>query len=429
VSPEEIERIRTVAGVLHQAAKPLKVLGAIAWPMQVRHDFLESDGQRLPEVTYEPFDPAETLGLVAEARRSIYPGEMIDDWLEGVATDVESTARLLATRGTEAFRAHGRNLYGDPTTPLRYDPATPLDLARRVLDVIDGLARFDGVFADPGRASADEVAEHIERAVARHFGDDAPRVEVVDELSANALASPSRIRIRRGANFTDRDAQQLLEHEAYIHVGTSLNGRYQDALPLLGVSHPGTTRTQEGIAVWAELMSGTLDLDRFRRLADRVVAIQMALDGADFIEVYRWFRDKGIDDGQAYESTRRVFRGGVVTGGVPFLKDVVYLAGLLEVATFVKAAFAAGRLDCIRLLFVGKVDLADIPALGALANAGLVEPARYVPPWVRDPRAVLASLTWSVFSSGIDFDRVTMSVERMLGRTPSVEFATAPPTS
>ncbi len=430
VSPDEVERIQQVAEVLHRAAKPLKVLGAVAWPASVREDFLASGGERLPEVTYEPFDPDPTLALIAEARRSIYPGVMVDDWLEGIAADVESTARLLATRGTEAFRAHGRTLYGDPTTPLRYDPATPLDLARRVIDVIDGLASFSTALAEtPRTTTADQVASALEPVVARHFGDDAPRVEVVDDLSANALASPSRIRIRRSAMFTERDAQQLLEHEAYIHVGTSLNGRYQTALPILGVSHPGTTRTQEGIAVWAELMSGTLDLDRFRRLADRVLAIQMTLDGADFVEVFRWFRERGIAEEQAYESTRRVFRGGVITGGAPFLKDVVYLAGLLEVATFVKAAFAAGRLDCIRLLFVGKVDLASIPAIGALANAGLVERARYVPPWVSDPRAVLAALTWSVFSSSIDFDRVTAAVERMLGRTPRVELATAPPTT
>lgn len=52
-------------------------------------------------------------------------------------------------------------------------------------------------------------------------------------------------------------------------MATSLNGQAQDDLPVLALGHPGTTRTQEGLAVFSEFVSGTLELDRFRRLADR----------------------------------------------------------------------------------------------------------------------------------------------------------------
>ena len=104
------------------------------------------------------------------------------------------------------------------------------------------------------------MAQDITTAVSRHFGDAAPAIELVDSLSANALASASRIRIRRDARFTDRDAAQLLNHEAYIHVATSLNGKDQKDLPILAAGHPGTTRTQEGLAVFAEIISGTIEL-------------------------------------------------------------------------------------------------------------------------------------------------------------------------
>lgn len=422
IDDNEKDRIRSVATTLHDAAKPIRVLGSLAWPAEVRDTFLASGGSHLPEVEYEPHDPAPTLELVAAARKQLFPGEPIDDWLDDVADSIETTARLMATRGTEAFRAHGRRLYGEPQEPLRYDSATPLDLANQVLATIEQVSAADIRFPEVEGDHAEDVAGVIESAVQRHFGDDAPRIEVVDELSANALATASRIRVRRGARFTDRDAQQLLQHEAFVHVGTSLNGRYQTDLPILAIGHPGTTRTQEGLAVFAELMSGTLDLDRFRRLAYRVEAIQMALDGADFVEVYRWFRERIDDEIQAFESTRRVFRGGVMTGGTPFLKDVVYLAGLLEVATFVRAALAAGRVDCLRMLLVGKIDISAVPALGMLANAGLCRQARYVPPWVADPRTVLASLTWSMFSSRIDLPNVTRAVERMLSRTETITF-------
>lgn len=45
-----------------------------------------------------------------------------------------------------------------------------------------------------------------------------------------------------------------------------------------------------------------MELDRMRRLADRVFAIQMAVDGADFLEVYRYFLGRIGDRDQAFEN-------------------------------------------------------------------------------------------------------------------------------
>ena len=203
-------------------------------------------------------------------------------------------------------------------------------------------------------------------------------------------------------------------------MATSLNGQAQVDLPILGVGHPGTTRTQEGIAVFSEFVSGTLELDRFRRLADRVLAVQMAIEGADFVEVFRWFADETGSREQAFENTRRVFRGGVLTGGSPFTKDVVYLSGFLQVSTFVRAAFAAARADCLRMLFAGKLDISAIPALCELHRLGLCRSARYLPPWASDPRSVLTWLTYSTFASSIDLSAVTNAVGRLLERAPLV---------
>jgi len=78
----------------------------------------------------------------------------------------------------------------------------------------------------------------------------------------------------RGQGSPPRDAAQLLNHEAYIHVLTAVNGRHQPDLSIPAIGHPGTTRTQEGLAVFAEFVSGTLEFDRFRRPTDRVLAVQ-----------------------------------------------------------------------------------------------------------------------------------------------------------
>jgi hypothetical protein len=58
------------------------------------------------------------------------------------------------------------------------------------------------------------------------------------------LASARTIKLKPGARFTDRDAQQLLQHEAIVHAVTALNGRAQHDLPILGDGHPLYARTQ-----------------------------------------------------------------------------------------------------------------------------------------------------------------------------------------
>ena len=418
----EKDRIRTVTGLLYQACKPIRLLRTLDWAPEVKASFLASGGRELPQVAYPRFDPDPSIAAVREARRQIVPVTTIDVWLDRHAQAIELAARMLAAVGTPSFFEFGRQIYGEPTAPLRYAAITPLELAQSVLDTVAQLDQVEIPIAPPAWHSAEAVAADLERAVQAHFGDQAPAVELVDRLSANALATATRIRVRRGARFTDRDYLQLLHHEAYIHVATSLNGKAQTDLPLLAAGHPGTTRTQEGLAVYAEVISGAIELDRLRRLADRVLAIQMAIEGADFLQVHAFFLERSGDPDQAFENTRRVFRGGVITGGAPFCKDLVYLLGLLQVNNFLRAAFGAGRADCLHLLFCGKLDLFDIPALCELYAMGLCRPPRFLPPWISDPRYLLALLTFAVFSNRVNLGSLVELARKLLDSAPLVRM-------
>lgn len=400
----------------------MRVLSRLNWPAEIRETFLAGGATTLPRPDYVRFDAAPTLEAIDAARAELVPGSVVDDWLGRECDAVEDTARMLASVGTPDFHEYSARLYGSPTRPLPYDPATPLDLAHRIHTALDELATSK-LLPQPIRdQTALDVVSTLEPAVREHFGESAPEILIVDELSANAVASTSRIKVRRDARFTRKDALQLLHHEAHIHVATGLNGRAQSDIPILAIGHPGTTRTQEGLAVYAEYLSGTLGLDRLRRLADRIVAVQLAADGADFIEVFRWFRERSADDEQAFESTRRIFRGAPIEGGAPFTKDCAYLSGFLSVATFVRAAFNAGRADTIALLFSGKLDLWSVGALAELRAAGLVNPARFLPPWASDPSWVLTHLTLSTFQAGIDLDVVTEHIAELLDQVPPVDI-------
>lgn len=415
----EKAKIGEACGLLYEASRTVRILTHISWPSEVRERFFAKRCKELPEIEYEPFDPAETLERLNLARGKFLFDPLINQWLSLTAYQIETSARMLAACGTRQFYIHSADLYGAPEDKLVDEENTTLGLANQLVETFK---EFDGVdlgIPVDAAVTADEVAAAMQREVGKAFGDQAPVVSVVDELSANALAGPSRIRIRKGAKFSDRDVLQLIHHEAHIHVGTSLNGLAQEHLQILAASHPGSTKTQEGLAVFSEFITGSMDIDRFHRLADRVIAIQMAIDGADFFEVYDFFMQRIDDEEQAFECTRRVFRGGVLTGGAPFTKDIVYLDGLVRVHNFLRTMVAAGRADCLRLLFCGKLDLEDLPVLGAFAEQGICMPPTFLPPWATDIRFLLSYLAYSSFLNRIDLTQVQRHFVEMLDSIPT----------
>lgn len=417
-------QIREVAQLLRDAERPVRILRTLAWPASVRADFFARGAIELPRPSYAPVDPSRTLAMVHDARRRADGNDEIDAWLRRQAWAIELGARMLAVVGTAELTPLSVELYGEPAQALSDQTSTSLELARQ-FDTNLGLAAQVNL-GPAHELDATLVADRVRRAVDRHFGADAPTVRVVDELSANALAQTGEIRLRAGARFTDRDAAQLIQHEAFIHIATSLSGRAQVDVPILGAGHPGVTRTQEGLAVFAEFISGAIDPERLRRLAERVLAIQMAQDGADFLDVYRWFAERTGDRDQAFENARRVFRGGTLTGGAPFTKDVVYLDGLLRVHNFLRAAVTTGRTDCLRLLFAGKLDIEDIPALCHLSALGLLRPPRYLAPWAEDLRFLVAYLAYSGFLNQVDLDKIRAHYRELLAGAPPVEVERAP---
>jgi uncharacterized protein (TIGR02421 family) len=256
----------------------------------------------------------------------------------------------------------------------------------------------------PACVPADVVAATLQERLQAYFPDHRIHCEVADTLSANAVTSAERVRVRRGARFSERDLEQLVVHEGHVHLGTTLNGRRQTRLGFLSSGAPRTTSAQEGLAIFAEFISQTIDLDRLRRLTDRILAIKMSEEGADFLDLYRFFRGRGHEGAAAFDCARRVVRGGLVEGGAPFTKDVVYLDGLVRVANFLRVAVTHGRSDYVRLLFAGKLALDDVPALGVLEEAGLVAEPRYLPPWARDLRFLTAYMSFSSFLQETDLD-------------------------
>ena len=414
---KEAQRISQINDDLYQLSKGLRILTQISWSSEIRETFFRGGCQRIPVVTYPQFDGQEIVSATT-AISSKLGSSLVDDWLRDQAEVLKTSARMLESCGSKQFFEYSKSLYGSPENYLSDDSTTSMGLAKQFDEILGAYKGQDLGAPAPACYLAETVAERIRDAVDGAFGNDAPDVFVVDELSANALAGASRIRIRKTACFTDRDIIQLIQHEAFVHVATSLNGLRQEHLPMLGASHAGTTRTQEGLAVFAEFITGSMDLDRMRRLSDRVLGIQMAIDGADFIDVFRFFDERLENSEQAYENTRRVFRGGILTGGAPFTKDIVYLDGLLRVHNFLRTIVSHGRADVIPLLFCGKLDIEYVPVLSQLTEMGLCKAPRYLPEWVRDRRFLLSYLAYSSFLNSVEMTAVNKHYESMLEDIP-----------
>jgi hypothetical protein len=134
---------------------------------------------------------------------------------------------------------------------------------------------------------------------------------------------------------------------------------------------------------------------RVRRLTRRIEGIALAEDGANFLEVYHFFLREGCAPAEGYRHTMRIFRGSLPSGGGPFTKDLSYARGFLRVCQYLRQAVGRGEERLAALLFCGKTNLDDLPALVHLVDEGLVRPPRYLPPPFTDLRLLSARLSFT----------------------------------
>ncbi len=393
------------------AAGQVHLLGSLAWPSQTVGGFVAQWRGGQPSLPTPPAPtPVNNDALsVLSTTAAIDDGDPWGNFLADTARSYLGAADIIAHAGTAKATDASRGLYGCPSDTLAGSSVTHREAADRLLEVTEPLVAASRADESEYCISAETVAAEMRTAFGEFFGDQAPSVEVDPNLSAKAAASATRVRLRAATCFSENDIAQLIQHEGFVHSATALNGRGQGAMLSLSLSSPRTTATQEGLATLAEQRSGAMDLSRLRRLALRVVAIDMALAGADFIEVFEFFLGAGQTVEESAQSSSRVFRGGDVRGGQAFTKDVVYLQGLLSVHTFFRRAIVDGRPELIGRLFAGRLTLGDVLALEPLFEDGTITPARFVPPWAANLDALAAYLSFSSVLHRIDLDRVELS--------------------
>jgi len=394
---------------LVEATRGVRLLDAVSWPASIESDFLaawQAGRATLPKVEYARADFSATQAALDAIIAEVDAAHPVDDYIRRSALSWRIATDLLGAIGTRDVTTFSAQLYGLPEDRVPGAALTNLDAARHFIAIADEYTSGAALEEVPDEIPAEMLRDELRASLDAFFGPGVVRVETDPDLIAKAAAGATRIRVRAATAFSSYDRDQLLNHEAFVHSLTALNGRAQPILKSLARSSPRTTATQEGLAVFAELMSGAIDIARMKRISLRILGIDMALRGADFIEVFRFFLDAGQGAEDSFASAQRVFRGVSPAGGAAFTKDAVYLHGLLSVHTFFRWALKNQRMNLCRNLFAGKLALHDVIALEPYFDNGTIAPPRYLPPWVQHARGLAGMLAFSLFANRIRLDRV-----------------------
>ncbi len=405
LSPRDTQRLSVLDRRIVACAKNIKVLSRLSWPAEVRTRFLAAlakGSPGLPEVRYETGDLSDNITELTSICRDLQGDDHpLSTFLRHTAASYVTLCRLLQSAGTPDMLEHALNLYGGPRDPLSGGNLNSLDAARHFLEISEEYYRNSKLADSEYCLSAQVIKEELTQRLEDVFEAGVVKVVIDPHMASKAAAGATQIRLRGGTSFSEYDLEQLLQHEAFVHSLTALNGRAQPHFKCLSLGAPRTTAAQEGLATFSELVTGAIDISRMERIALRVVATDMALNGADFIEVFQYFINLGQSELESFSSAMRIFRGAPLTGGAAFTKDVVYLHGLMEVHTFFRWAMHHQRLGLCRHFFSGRMTIGDTIQLAPLFADGTLTGPRYLPPWMVRTNGLAAYLAFSVFANKI----------------------------
>ncbi|RYZ67244.1 MAG: DUF1704 domain-containing protein, partial [Proteobacteria bacterium] len=268
----------------------------------------------------------------------------------------------------------------------------------------------------PKNLTSEDVVRELKDRFSRSFLKDKVDVRISDGIVADAAAGSDTIKIREGATFSRKDIDIFEVHEGYVHVATTQNGKAQTTAKFLAKGPPRTAVTQEGLAILMEILTFSTYPLRARTINDRILGVNKAEEGANFLEVYEFYLEQDYNEVTAFRSAMRVFRGGTLDGGSPFTKDISYGRGFIENYNFIRTAIRSGRPEIIPFMFAGKLHVDDVPLLYARHLEGMVDMPKLMPAQFQDLNGLAVWMSFSSFLNTIDANVVTSYYDSLFRR-------------
>ncbi len=331
--------------------------------------FQRSRYETAPVFRYRPL-PIDPVLL----KRRLYatPLERLEDpALRGLfrekQDELDRKLTMLLDINTPRFMHGSMQLYGDVEPDL-------VKLAEEVLGAVSPRSREDSA------GGTVTVADFVARAKAEleYYRGRYPQMNSgveIREDTTGLMVSRGRLLVNRSMHIPASRVDALLQHEIGTHIVTYVNGRAQPFRQLAS-GLAGYDALQEGLAVFAEFLVGGLSRPRLRLLAARVLAARNLLDGATFVDTFRFLRqDHGFDRHTAFTIALRMHRGGGLT------KDAVYLSGLVGFLDYLQKG---GSLEP---LLVGKIAATHVPVIEELQWRRVLVPPPLRPRFLDIPGA------------------------------------------
>ncbi|MEV4606852.1 flavohemoglobin expression-modulating QEGLA motif protein [Neorhizobium sp. LMR1-1-1.1] len=265
---------------------------------------------------------------------------------------------LLSSRQKPQFVEFGRALYG---------PVEP-SLLREAQIILSQLTNTEPSGDDDGAAQGrmadcfqvERRARTMIAAYHRRLKEFDVSVELRDDLPSGLMVSGHRLLIARSTVMDMARVEPLLSHEIGVHLLTYFNGSAQ-GLRLFRSGLAGYEGMQEGLAVFAEYLSGGMTPARLRLIAGRVVGCASMLDGATFTETYSLLVEQhNFTPPAAFNIVLRLYRGGGLA------KDAIYLRGLLALLDHLRTGGA------LEPFWMGKIAASHFGVMQELAERGLL---------------------------------------------------------
>lgn len=417
-SEKYLKTIRTLSERIVEAQRPIRVLNAIKWSPAVQQAFFAGGCRNQPAVDRDYYG-SQPVGFDAERKRGEFHeiehdiqrqlGQFspVGNIMRRMCREYATVVRMLEARGTPEFSRLSQELYGSATDVFHAGDPTLADLGVMMSEALSNIDRSNLASPDAKDLDANYAVRWLQKRLNRVFAASDVKVRVIldDGIIADAAAGADYIKIRGDARFSLRDLRLLEVHEGWVHLGTTLNGLSQPVCTFLSKGPPSATITQEGLAMLMELVGFASFPERLKRLTNRIRATHMAEEGATFLNIFAFLRDQGYSEQEAYAHASRVFRGSTPSLG-PFTKDICYSKGFVLIYNYLQLAVRRGLLDRIPLLFAGKTTLEDMRTLSQLVEEGIVVPPRFLPPQVRDMKALCAWMCYSNFLNRLNLERI-----------------------
>ena len=411
------DKLRILSERLVEIQKPIRILDAIKWNRKVELDFFATNDQQMPKIDKAYYDgislgfqPAlklqELMQLISDIELQLGPSDDLSPLLIKMCEQYMDVVNMLEARGTKKFGEISKKLYGSPKDPFYEDGGTLLMQGQMLYTILSSLEAKSLGQEYPKNISAEDGVKILQERFSKGSLKDRIEIKLSDGIVADAAAGSDVIKIKTGTMLSSKDIDIFEVHEGWVHVATTANGKNQSTAKWLAKGPPRCTATQEGLAFLMEIITFSTYPRRARRVNDRILGVDMAENGANFLQLFEFYLSEKYDKHEAFQNSMRVFRGGPLDGGAPFTKDISYCRGFIENYNFIRTAIREGYPELIPFLYVGKISVDDVPLLYQKYQEGIVDAPKYLPPQFADLNGLAVWMGFSNFLNTVDLKKV-----------------------